>query len=95
MTKLFGGIEAGGTKFKCIITTEDGRILKEKIIPTSEPEATMQQVLEFFNDDCNNHFSELAAIGIGSFGPLNLEPTSDEYGSITVTPKPGWSHFPC
>ena len=94
MTKLYGGIEAGGTKFKCIITTEDAQILQEKTIPTSDPKATMQRVLEFFNDDCSKYFSQLAAIGIGSFGPLNLEPTSDEYGSITSTPKPGWSHFP-
>lgn len=94
MKNLYGGIEAGGTKFKCIITTEDAQILQERIIPTTNPEATMQQVRDFFLKENRAFFVEVAAIGIGSFGPLNLEPTSAAFGSITTTPKAGWSHFP-
>ncbi len=94
MAKLYGGIEAGGTKFKCVITTEGAQILQEKIIPTSAPEATMRQVVDFFQTENGEYPGELTAIGIGSFGPLNLEPSSRNYGSITATPKPGWSQFP-
>lgn len=94
MANVYGGIEAGGTKFKCIITTEDAHIFHEKTIPTSTPDATMQQVIDFFLVEGSKNIDELAAIGIGSFGPLDLEPTSPNYGSITSTPKPGWSQFP-
>ena len=94
MANLYGGIEAGGTKFKCVITTEDARILYKKIIPTSAPEATMRQVVDFFQTKKGEYTGMLTAMGIGSFGPLDLEPRSRNYGSITATPKPGWSQFP-
>lgn len=94
MTILFGGIEAGGTKFKCVITTGDAQIIQERTIPTTDPEETMHNVIEFFLQENGSIFGDVAAIGIGSFGPLQLEPASQEYGSITATPKAGWSHFP-
>ncbi len=35
----------------------------------------------------------LAAVGIGSFGPIDLDRSSPTYGHITSTPKPGWANF--
>ncbi len=94
MRNLFGGIEAGGTKFKCLVADEKARIILEKTIPTTEPERTIQDVISFFQVEAKDYLPEVQAIGIGSFGPLDLNPSSPDFGSITATPKPGWSHFP-
>jgi len=94
VTNLYAGIEAGGTKFKCIITDQNASILQEKTIPTTTPQVTMQQVLDFFRTESQSYFVDLDGIGIGSFGPLDLNPSSANYGSITTTIKPGWSFYP-
>ena len=86
---MLGGIEAGGTKFVCGIGTgpED---LRTEQFPTSTPEVTLRQVIEFFQQNAG---SELEAVGIGSFGPVDLDLASPSYGHITTTPKPGWAGF--
>jgi fructokinase len=88
--KLFGGIEAGGTKFVCLVGTDPEHIIEEKRIPTTSPTETIARVLEFFAPYAGR--GELAALGIASFGPVDLNRASPTYGSITTTPKPGWSH---
>lgn len=84
---LLGAIEGGGTKFVCGIGTQDGEILERASFPTTTPEETMGRAVEFFAG------KGIAAIGIGTFGPINLNPVSDGYGSVTHTPKPYWSGF--
>jgi len=84
---LFGAIEAGGTKFNCMVASGPEEIKAEIRIPTTTPEQTLQAVIEFFKSN-----GPLDAIGIGSFGPLDLDPSSQTYGFITATPKPGWSY---
>ena len=93
MQNLFGGIEAGGTKFKCVVANEKARSILEKTIPTTEPEKTIQDVISFFKKDAKDYLLEVKAIGIGSFGPLDLNPSSPAFGTITATTKPGWSYF--
>lgn len=83
-----GAIEAGGTKFVCAIGSEKGKIEKKVIIPTSAPEKTMKQVIDFFRKEKN-----LTAIGIASFGPLDINPASKHFGAIAVTPKLAWRKF--
>ncbi|WP_424767870.1 ROK family protein [Paenibacillus sp. sgz302251] len=83
-----GAIEAGGTKIVCGIGNEHG-IIKDRInFPTEEPVRVMEQVVAYFRD------KSVEAIGIGTFGPIDLDPGSGTFGSITTTPKPGWSGFP-
>lgn len=88
---LFGGIEAGGTKFNCIIGTGPDDVRAEARFPTTTPIETIGRVLEFFRSSQVEH-GALAGIGLGSFGPVDLHPASDTYGFITRTPKPGWSN---
>ncbi|QYR19226.1 ROK family protein [Paenibacillus sp. sptzw28] len=83
-----GAIEAGGTKFICGIGNEQGIIEDRVSFPTENPELTMSKVIAYFKD------KQVEAIGIGSFGPLNIDPFSPYYGWITTTPKPGWTNFP-
>lgn len=84
---LYGGIEAGGTKFVCAVGNGPGDIRAEIRFPTTTPKANIQQALDFFRQ-----FTGLAAVGIASFGPLDPNPASPAYGHITSTPKPGWAN---
>ena len=89
MTQLFGGIEAGGTKFVCMVGTGPLEVVAENQFPTTQPDETIQKAVEFFKPYAKR--GELAAIGIASFGPVDLNLASPTYGYITTTPKPGWS----
>jgi fructokinase len=89
--RFFGGIEAGGTKFVCMVGTGPEGVIQEARFPTGLPDETLGQVIAFFEPFARR--GELAAIGIGSFGPLDLNPESPTYGSITTTPKTEWIQF--
>ena len=93
--QLFGGIEAGGTKFVCAVSQadQDGEILAETRFPTAEPVETVRKITDFFENQSIRFGASLSAIGIASFGPLDPKPNSKTYGFITSTPKPGWSNF--
>jgi len=90
MEKVYGGIEAGGTKFVCVIGTGPDDIRAETVFPTTTPEETIGEAVDFFNGYSGT--DPLLAIGVASFGPLNLDSSTPEYGYITRTPKPGWEH---
>lgn len=86
---LYGSIEAGGTKFVCAIGNEKLEILERVSYPTTTPAETMALVIDFFNQ----YKEELVSIGIGSFGPIDIRPTSETYGFITSTPKLAWQNY--
>jgi fructokinase len=88
MSKLFGGIEAGGTKFLYMVGTSPDQIVAEERFPTTTPQETLGHAVEFFQPYTRQGL--LGAIGIGAFGPLDLNPSSSTYGFITTTPKSGW-----
>jgi fructokinase len=78
-------MEGGGTKFVCAVGTGPSKIVEEIRFPTTSPIETLDHAVAFFKN------FDLAAIGLASFGPLDLTPDSPTYGSITATPKPGWA----
>jgi fructokinase len=86
---LYGGIEGGGTKFVCVVASGPDEIRLETRFPTTTPEETIGRAIQFFKDASKQE--PLAAIGVASFGPVDLDPTSPTYGYITTTPKPGWA----
>ena len=86
---MFGAIEAGGTKFICGIGTGPGDLATIQISTTS-PAATIEAAVGFFR---SQHGRRLRAVGIGSFGPVDLHPASPTYGHITSTPKLAWANF--
>lgn len=90
--EIFGAIEAGGTKFVCAIGTGAENIRAQIHFPTSRPDETIEQAVNFFQHNLNNG-EKLSAIGIASFGPVDPDNRSPTYGYITATPKPGWSNF--
>ena len=83
---LYGGIEAGGTKFVCAVGSGPNDIRAETRFPTTTPEETLERTIAFFREQ-----EKPAAIGIGSFGPVDPNLKSPTYGYITTTPKPGWA----
>jgi fructokinase len=84
---LYGGIEAGGTKFVCAVGNGSGELVVERRLPTTTPAVTLRGVIDFFRS-CGH---AIAALGIAAFGPLDLDSSSPSYGSIVSTPKPSWS----
>ena len=79
-------MEGGGTKFVCAVGSGPDDLQEEIRFPTTTPEETLTRAVDFFKR------YQPAAIGVASFGPVDLHPQSPTYGYITATPKPGWSH---
>ena len=86
--KLYGALEAGGTKMVCAIGDENGNILERISIPTRTPAETMGPMIDFFRG------KEIRALGIGCFGPVDLKKGSRTYGYITSTPKLACQNYP-
>lgn len=83
----YGLIEAGGTKFVLGIADEAGTVSASTRVPTTTPQETIGAAIDWFT--AQN--LQAKTIGIGSFGPLDLDRASPTWGHITSTPKPGWS----
>jgi fructokinase len=79
-----GAIEAGGTKFVLAVGSEEGTVFVRQSIPTTTPDETLAKVLSFFTTN------PVDRLGIGTFGPVDLNPESETYGSILQSPKLAW-----
>lgn len=90
MDAVFGGIEGGGTKFVCVVGTDPEHVLDEAVVPTTSPEETLRRVVEYFRTPRDG--AQIRAMGVASFGPIDVDPGSPSYGFITTTPKQGWQH---
>lgn len=82
----FGGIEMGGTKMVCAISNENGEILQQVRIDTKKPEETLKEIADYYKQ------KNIKALGVASFGPIDLNKNSNTYGYITETPKTEWKH---
>lgn len=85
---LIAALEVGGENLICSIGSREGNVMQRATFASGAPEAAIVQAIEFFR------MFDVKALGVGSFGPLDLDPTSATYGYITGTPKAGWAHFP-
>lgn len=85
---LLGALEAGGTKMVLSTGDEHGNIFERESIPTTKPDETMPAIIEFFKAKA------ISALGVGSFGPVDLDKSSPTYGYITTTPKLPWQNYP-
>lgn len=85
--KIFGSVEAGGTKFVCAVGNEDLEIIDMIEFPTTTPAETIQKTIDYFQQ----FQGQLKSLSVGSFGPIELRLDSPKYGYITSTPKPGWA----
>ena len=88
-TLTYGGVELGGTKVVCMVGSGPSEIRAETRFATSSPEATLTRTLEFFREADQG---SLAAVGVASFGPVDLDTASPTHGRVTSTPKAGWTN---
>lgn len=86
---LIAAVEAGGSKFKCAVGTGPGDLKLSTSIATTTPHETIREMTDFFQS-ASRQLGPFSALGVGSFGPLDLAERSETYGYITTTPKPGW-----
>jgi fructokinase len=89
--RLYGAVEAGGTKIVCAVGEESGSILAQARFPTQDPATTLSRVVDFLRESSRS-LGALASIGVASFGPVELDRASPRYGCIGQTPKAGWSN---
>lgn len=89
---LLAGVEGGGTKFQCGLTDLELNAIATTTITTRTPEETLEDVATFFRETAPA--GSIAAVGVASFGPVDVNVYSPTYGSILATPKPGWSDVP-
>jgi fructokinase len=87
MNKLYGALEAGGTKMVAAVGRNSGEIVDKIQVPTVMPDETMAALFAFFDRYA------LGGMGIAAFGPADLDKRSKTYGYITTTPKKGWANF--
>jgi len=85
-TPVYGGVEAGGTKFVVAIGDDKGHIKNRESFPTTTPQETMGKVVEYFKRN------PVDAIGLAFFGPIDPDPKSKTFGYVTTTPKPHWAN---
>jgi fructokinase len=85
---LVGGVEAGGTKFVCAVGTGPETLRARTEFLTTSPRDTIGRVIAFFEEQRKHE--PLSAVGIASFGPIDVNLLSPRWGYITSTPKPGW-----
>ncbi len=85
----FGAIEAGGTKFVCAAGSGPQELWAVTEFPTTTPDETLARAIEFLRMCAADQ--ELEAVGIASFGPIDLARDSPTYGKVTSTPKEGWA----
>ena len=84
---VYGGIETGGTKWECAVGTGPDDLRATATIPTTTPRETIDRAVAFFDRE-----DPIEALGVGSFGPVDLNPGSPTWGFVTTTPKQGWAH---
>ncbi len=89
LPELYGGIEVGGTKVICAIGAGSADIIRHTQFPTTTPAETIGKAVDFFQEWALSE--PVTAIGIASFGPLDLNAGSPTYGYIINTPKAGWT----
>lgn len=85
---LIGSIESGGSKMVCAVGDENLKIIDMKYFLTSTPKKTLSKLIEYF------HKFDLQALGIASFGPLDLDTKSKNFGTILQSPKLDWRNVP-
>ncbi|MBQ3079564.1 MAG: ROK family protein [Clostridia bacterium] len=85
---IYGALEAGGTKMVCSVGDENLKILDRAVFPTVTPDTTIPQMIDYFKSH------GISSLGIGTFGPVDLNENSETFGFITTTPKPHWGNTP-
>jgi fructokinase len=83
------GVELGGTKCVAILARGPDEVLARETVPTTSPRETLGTIAAILGKWQSDEGFD--ALGIASFGPVDLDAQSSSFGQITSTPKPGWA----
>lgn len=86
---IYAALEGGGTKFVCAVGTSHGNILEKVTLPTRQADETLNGCSKFFAK-CTEKYGAISRMGIGIFGPINIDSKSKNYGQLLAACKPGW-----
>ena len=86
---VFAGVELGGTKVVCGLARADGELLERASIGTRDPGPTLDEVRRILASWAERH-GPPAALGAATFGPIELDEGSPDYGLIGHSPKVHW-----
>lgn len=89
MSELYGGVETGGSWCVCALGSGPEGVEAMVKFPTSSPSETLERITDFFAAHPRPR-----ALGVASFGPVDLHRSSPTWGYVTTTPKPGWQQTP-
>jgi len=89
MSQIFAGVELGGTKIVCALAEASGELLERMQIDTQAPEDSLPRIRAELQNFIDTH-GPFAALGVGTFGPLQLERSAPDYGRLGPTPKLLW-----
>lgn len=87
---VLAGVELGGTKCVCVLATPEGEILAQERVDTAAPDVTLPKIKAVLRQWFGAR-RDIAALGIASFGPVDVDHSSHGWGHIGQTPKPGWA----
>ena len=87
---LLAGVELGGTKCVCVLASRTGEILAQERVDTAAPEISLPQIKAVLRQWFDSS-RDIGALGIASFGPVDVDTASPQWGHIGQTPKPGWT----
>jgi fructokinase len=87
---MYAGVELGGTKCVCILGTGPADIRGQEAVPTTDPVTTLGAIARVL-ERWQMMAGKFAAIGIASFGPIDLRRDSRSYGHVGNTPKALWA----
>ena len=91
---MIAAVDAGGTSFKCALVRADGKIVASWRIPTTTPDDTLDTCAAVFQREAQTRGLAPIALGVACFGPVDIDPSSPSFGTITGTAKPGWDGAP-
>jgi fructokinase len=88
---LLAGVELGGTKCVCILGTGPDEIRARVTVPTVDPDTTLDSIAAVIQK-WREQPGPPVALGVASFGPIDLRRDSPTYGCMGATPKRGWAN---
>lgn len=84
----YGAVELGGTKTLVAVGMGHDDLSPVERIETTDPDTTLSRVVAILDQKA------VDSVGVATFGPVELRRAHPDFGTITSTPKPGWSGTP-